>query len=468
MLDVLTDKYQDSKTGPVTHGVSLFGLNENSLFHTNAGHVSGFLFGDEEPSESGRKSAAKSGFLSSGELSADMSDFDSDAESEEFDTEKYAGQEKTRRVSLIDSAGGQGSNNSNNKKQNKKLNFNEMNVENIRVRSASMFGQNYPKTSSIGRYFAEINSPFRSKFMPSDMRQLALVAHNHMKPAMKSFIESHSEVLKKFRITGTNTTMTMCKTIWGEDNDEIEYGATCVSGPLGGDAQIASLICMEDIGAIFFFIDPLSAHPHQADIDSLVRLANVGNIILCSNPSTGCGMMWMLRQALITGNSAMMTSFFETLESPSVAEYKANQKRALEHAINSGGATTAPKPTPPTPSRRKSKEKKPPAVTHLANLQEENDSDFSEEDFSDDSDSGGGVQLLGLEASKMTIGQNNKKKDNNHEDDADTAERADKLLRSKESMQVNRKRMGGFRAYMENNLQEKANPNRTKYASSIL
>ena len=36
-------------------------------------------------------------------------------------------------------------------------------------------------------------APFESKFAPSDMRQLALVAHNHMKPAMKEFIETYCE-----------------------------------------------------------------------------------------------------------------------------------------------------------------------------------------------------------------------------------------------------------------------------------
>ena len=30
----------------------------------------------------------------------------------------------------------------------------------------------------------EVAEPFTSAFKPSDMRQLALVAHNHMKPAM--------------------------------------------------------------------------------------------------------------------------------------------------------------------------------------------------------------------------------------------------------------------------------------------
>jgi len=147
-----------------------------------------------------------------------------------------------------------------------------------------------------------VTAPFESKFAPSDMRQLALVAHNHMKPAMKEFIQTYSEVLKKFRITGTQTTMRMCKTLWGEDNPDIEYGLTCTSGPLGGDAQIAALMCMEDLGALIFFVDPLSAHPHQADIDSLIRLSNCGNVIVCANPTSAMSMMYTLKGALEGGS----------------------------------------------------------------------------------------------------------------------------------------------------------------------
>ena len=38
--------------------------------------------------------------------------------------------------------------------------------------------------SEIDSATDDITLPFQSKFVPSDMRQLALVAHNHMKPAM--------------------------------------------------------------------------------------------------------------------------------------------------------------------------------------------------------------------------------------------------------------------------------------------
>merc|ERR1712157_437722 len=181
----------------------------------------------------------------------------------------------------------------------------------------------------------DMNAPFDSHFKPTEMRQLALVAHNHMKPAMKAFIESHAEILKKFRITGTNTTMTMCRTVFGTDDPDIVYGATCSSGPLGGDAQLAALMVLEDVGGIIFFVDPLSAHPHQADIDSLIRLANVGNILLTTNPATTGSLMYLLRCAMTKGQVEMFPSFFHTLESPAVPEYKAEQERALKHAIES-------------------------------------------------------------------------------------------------------------------------------------
>ena len=187
--------------------------------------------------------------------------------------------------------------------------------------------------AKIEEHLNNVTTPFKSKFAPSQMRQLALVAHNHMKPAMATFIKTYSEILKKFRITGTQTTMLMCKQLWGEDNPDIEYGLSCTSGPLGGDAQVAALMCMEDLGGIIFFTDPLSVHPHQADIDALIRLGNVGNIIMCSNPTSAMSMMHTFKFALEKGNHGAIPSFFETFESPAVATYKLQQQLALQTVV---------------------------------------------------------------------------------------------------------------------------------------
>lgn len=166
---------------------------------------------------------------------------------------------------------------------------------------------------------------FNAKFVPEDMRCLALVAHNHMKPAMKEFVLQHKHILKKFTLTGTNTTMTMLREVFGDD-PSVRYGPTCQSGPLGGDAQLCALMCIEDLGGIVFLQDPMDSHPHQADIDCLNRQANVHDIYTANNISSARCMMQVLKHSLKTGDEERIMSFFDTRVSPSVAEYKKRQK----------------------------------------------------------------------------------------------------------------------------------------------
>lgn len=165
---------------------------------------------------------------------------------------------------------------------------------------------------------------FKSLIQPENMRCLALVSHNHMKPAMKNFVEANKNILKKFRLTGTNTTMSMLKEVFG-NNPSIQYGPTCQSGLLGGDAELCALMCMEDLGGIIFLQDPMDAHPHQADIACLNRLAHVHNVFLASNLTSSHGLIAMFRLALRTGNKDMIAPFFKSEYSPGVLEYKRRQ-----------------------------------------------------------------------------------------------------------------------------------------------
>jgi len=189
-------------------------------------------------------------------------------------------------------------------------------------------------TDADGTLKDPYNLKFESKFAPDEMRCLALVAHNHMKPAMKEFVSTHKEVLRKFRLTGTNTTMTMLKDAFGDD-PTVQYGPAFQSGPLGGDAELCALMCLEDLGGCFFFQDPLSAHPHQADIDCLTRLCNVHNILTAHNPCTAHALCFTLKCALEAGRKDKVPSFFISLKSPGVAVYKEQQQRALAHAKKS-------------------------------------------------------------------------------------------------------------------------------------
>jgi methylglyoxal synthase len=179
----------------------------------------------------------------------------------------------------------------------------------------------------------DMDPEFDSMFAPADMRLLALVSHNNMKTSMKQFVLANMQVLKKFRLTGTNTTMSMLREVFGNDPDVV-YGPSCKSGPLGGDAQLVAMAVTSQLGGCIFFIDPMDAHPHSADIECLVRQGNVHNILMMNNPSTAHVCMNSLRVALKMGRMEMFPSFFFDLESPSVEAYKQRQNAVLQNAIN--------------------------------------------------------------------------------------------------------------------------------------
>ena len=169
------------------------------------------------------------------------------------------------------------------------------------------------------------HADFRAAFRPDDMRCLALVSHNGMKSAMKEFVECHRHILKKFRLTGTQSTMTMLQNVFADEPD-IVFGPSCSSGPLGGDAELVALMASGQLGGLLFFQDPMTAHPHQADIDCLTRQALVHNTIIATTPTTAMSIMQVFRMALIgEGMAELLPSFFVSLQSPSVAAYKIAQ-----------------------------------------------------------------------------------------------------------------------------------------------
>ena len=53
-----------------------------------------------------------------------------------------------------------------------------------------------------------------------------------------------------------------------------------LSGPLGGDAQIAAKVADGTCNMVIFFRDPLEKHPHEPDISMLMRLCDVHDIPL--------------------------------------------------------------------------------------------------------------------------------------------------------------------------------------------
>lgn len=186
------------------------------------------------------------------------------------------------------------------------------------------------KSDMSGASMNSMDEDFAPAFAPSEMRCLALVSHNEMKATMKEFVIANKNVLKKFRLTGTNSTMTMLREVFRGDNTVV-FGPACSSGPLGGDAELVALMCSGGLGGMIFFQDPMSPHPHQSDIDCLCRQALVHNTFIANTPTSALMTMNVFRLALKgEGRPEMIPSFFFSLQSPAVSAYKEAQKKVIE------------------------------------------------------------------------------------------------------------------------------------------
>jgi len=173
---------------------------------------------------------------------------------------------------------------------------------------------------------------FNSFCGPNEMRYLALVSHNGMKETMMKFVIANKNVLKKFCLTGTGSTMRMLRRVFAGD-DTLMFGPSCASGPLGGDAQLVAMLCREQLGGVIFFQDPLDTHPHDGDIDSLLRNTKIYNIMHASTTTSATMMMHTLRSGLKNGEPELLPSFFTTLQCPSVARYTNAQDKVIVERV---------------------------------------------------------------------------------------------------------------------------------------
>lgn len=111
--------------------------------------------------------------------------------------------------------------------------------------------------------------------------KIAVIAHDGKKAEMVQFLARHLDIFKRkdIDLIATGTT--------GKHAQDAGLIVQRVqSGPLGGDAQIAAEVTEGKVQAVLFFRDPMDKHPHEPDINMLMRLCDVHNIPLATNPAT--------------------------------------------------------------------------------------------------------------------------------------------------------------------------------------
>lgn len=108
---------------------------------------------------------------------------------------------------------------------------------------------------------------------------VALISHDGKKVEMVSFVLQNKHLLNGIQLFATGTTGGHIENAGFEINK-------LLSGPKGGDAQIGAMVATGEMDVVIFFRDPMDKHPHEPDVQMLMRLCDVHNIPLATNPAS--------------------------------------------------------------------------------------------------------------------------------------------------------------------------------------
>lgn len=118
--------------------------------------------------------------------------------------------------------------------------------------------------------------------------RIGLIAHDNKKPLMVEFIARYQDRFESHDLYATGHTGQQIA-------DRTGMVVHCLlSGPLGGDQQMGGRIAEGQIDMLFFFRDPLFAHPHEPDVSALLRLSDVRGIPVATNPATAEALIQLL------------------------------------------------------------------------------------------------------------------------------------------------------------------------------
>ncbi len=121
--------------------------------------------------------------------------------------------------------------------------------------------------------------------------EIAIIAHDGKKADMVQFLNENKALLQQegIKIIATGTT--------GSKATAAGFKVKrYLSGPMGGDAQIAARVAEGKTHMVLFFKDPASSHAHEADINMLIRICDVHNVPLATNEATAKRLVETLRK----------------------------------------------------------------------------------------------------------------------------------------------------------------------------
>lgn len=108
-------------------------------------------------------------------------------------------------------------------------------------------------------------------------RRVALIAHDGKKTAMLALAREFEPLLRQCELCATGTTGARLAAEVGLTVERL------LSGPQGGDLQIGARLATGGVDVVIFLRDPMTAQPHEPDINALVRACDVHDVPCATN-----------------------------------------------------------------------------------------------------------------------------------------------------------------------------------------
>lgn len=109
---------------------------------------------------------------------------------------------------------------------------------------------------------------------------VAVIAHDKKKPELLAFAAEHVGILRQWKLVATGQTGKLLHEQLGLEVEAVAHG------PEGGDLVIGARVANNQIAAVLFFRDPLTAQPHEPDVSALMRVCDVHAVPLATNRGT--------------------------------------------------------------------------------------------------------------------------------------------------------------------------------------
>ena len=109
---------------------------------------------------------------------------------------------------------------------------------------------------------------------------IALTAHDAKKELMVQFCIAYCGILSRHNLCATGTTGKLVEEATGLSVHRF------LSGPQGGDQQIAARISCNEIDLLLFFRDPMTAKVSEPNENDMFRLCDMRSIPVATNIAT--------------------------------------------------------------------------------------------------------------------------------------------------------------------------------------